>query len=794
MFIKTALYISVSLVASGTSVYAQNATDILNMFGGIMQSAVTQAAQVEWRKLSQNELSCVDQTLRQRGSDLQTAIRQGITPSDARIADIRAACRSTTAQDNSSDNSFYYVANTRPPDAYLSLRTNPTSAFGQRIMTMPNGTVLRVLRRQDDGWWYVKVVPSGQEGWALGRIENRVLIECCTTAAAVQPPDQSQQQSPASPSAAGPSFDCAKATYADERTICSNAELSQLDNVANAGYEYVRHARDNQYAKSITLPLLHARQACGSDAACIKEQQIAAINKFQALGAPISVPQTAQAQQLLWDHNGSTVYLVAQGRSRKFFYKEPKTEMLSAGAKSNSLLFDGKAIGEQYQGTAYQFNSRCGKLPYRVSGPILDNYRRVELRGQAPRVDNSCRVTGYVDDLLSFQLIEPNAASAATESTTPQSPPTPQPVVPKIPNSFAQSNPAKQPAVAQDIQRPVESQQGSPRISAPSNPIRGPTIAPERIQKVTKPEFSSLIQVPSSCQTARQLGAAQLTIPDPYTRRPLPGPACRAVIECRRILTSQISAALDYLKKYPAVMEALSAQHLNSETSADTQRRQKLFLELSGFMTYWGAQPIGSDCIREWNGVSETYGLPMRYGNFPIVRRGFDIFVEAGQGLLSSLKSKYEAERVEYSQLIEFVDRYPGIERLERAQGSYDATFQDEDVPGLLASRPDLETELQTARTRKALLVDQSDQLTKYGQTLSDLIADVSRESLIKFVASSTMATIEQIKTDLKSLGEHKPAQRGDVSQIINSIEFAPNRCSQIYCRCEETKGSNIAA
>jgi len=88
-----------------------------------------------------------------------------------------------------------------------------------------------------------------------------------------------------------------------------------------------------------------------------------------------------------------------------------------------------------------------------------------------------------------------------------------------------------------------------------------------------------------------------------------------------------------------------------------------------------------------------------------------------------------------------------------------------------LLAAPIWKTELQTARTRKALLVDQSDQLTKYGQTLSDLIADVSCESLTKFVASSTMATIEQIKTDLKSLGEHKPAQRGDVSQIINSIE-----------------------
>jgi uncharacterized protein len=93
--------------------------------------------------------------------------------------------------------------------------------------------------------------------------------------------------------AQAPSFDCAKATYPDEHAICSNAELAQLDNVANAGYEYVRRVYGSQYSKSVTLPLLHARQACGSDVACIKERQLAAIQKFQSLGAPINGQQIA---------------------------------------------------------------------------------------------------------------------------------------------------------------------------------------------------------------------------------------------------------------------------------------------------------------------------------------------------------------------------------------------------------------------------------------------------------------------------------------------------------------------
>jgi hypothetical protein len=89
-------------------------------------------------------------------------------------------------------------------------------------------------------------------------------------------------------SAEPPSFNCAKATYADERTICSSAELSQLDNVADDGYEYVRRVYGDQYANSITVPFLHARRACAADVACIKESQLAAIKKFQSLGARIN--------------------------------------------------------------------------------------------------------------------------------------------------------------------------------------------------------------------------------------------------------------------------------------------------------------------------------------------------------------------------------------------------------------------------------------------------------------------------------------------------------------------------
>jgi hypothetical protein len=77
-------------------------------------------------------------------------------------------------------NSLHFVANTQPPDAYLALRTQPNSRQGSRIKIMPNGTLLQVLQRRNDGWWQVRVVPSGEQGWTLSGQGSRQWIRCCS--------------------------------------------------------------------------------------------------------------------------------------------------------------------------------------------------------------------------------------------------------------------------------------------------------------------------------------------------------------------------------------------------------------------------------------------------------------------------------------------------------------------------------------------------------------------------------------------------------------------------------------
>jgi uncharacterized protein len=91
--------------------------------------------------------------------------------------------------------------------------------------------------------------------------------------------------------AAQPSFDCRQARKLDEITICNDEYLSQLDNIANEGYQYLKSTMGSRKANELDLPIIRKRQNCGSDKECIKFIQMEAINLFKENGAPVAPPQ-----------------------------------------------------------------------------------------------------------------------------------------------------------------------------------------------------------------------------------------------------------------------------------------------------------------------------------------------------------------------------------------------------------------------------------------------------------------------------------------------------------------------
>lgn len=104
-----------------------------------------------------------------------------------------------------------------------------------------------------------------------------------------------------------------------------------------------------------------------------------------------------------WDHNGSSMKLVASGQSRTFVYDAPRDGMLQAGARSGTVLFRGNRKGFRYSGTAYVFSQRCGPAAFSVSGAVSPDQRSVTLHGKAPRRSGSgCEINGYRDETLVF--------------------------------------------------------------------------------------------------------------------------------------------------------------------------------------------------------------------------------------------------------------------------------------------------------------------------------------------------------------------------------------------------------
>jgi hypothetical protein len=163
-----------------------------------------------------------------------------------------------------------------------------------------------------------------------------------------------------------------------------------------------------------------------------------AINEGRA-GAETQT-QTASSESTIWDHNGSVMYLVANGASREFYYQKPRAGMLEVGARPGSLLFRGEVDNGQYSGTAYIFNPHCGQIPFQVKGLVLDNDERITLNGQVPRVGRNCRTYASSVINLEFRRLKSNdvvdsAPAAAVEESKPEVPSTGGSELPTLPKA-----------------------------------------------------------------------------------------------------------------------------------------------------------------------------------------------------------------------------------------------------------------------------------------------------------------------------------------------------------------------
>lgn len=78
------------------------------------------------------------------------------------------------------------------------------------------------------------------------------------------------------------SFNCQKASSPDEVAICSNDDLSNLDDAMAAAFRQARSAAP-KVVRPLSISLLSERKACGGDVTCLKGAMTKAIGAYKAV-------------------------------------------------------------------------------------------------------------------------------------------------------------------------------------------------------------------------------------------------------------------------------------------------------------------------------------------------------------------------------------------------------------------------------------------------------------------------------------------------------------------------------
>src|SRR5688572_13692420 len=110
----------------------------------------------------------------------------------------------------------------------------------------------------------------------------------------------------AAPAALGqPSFDCGKAKNPDEKAICGDDRLAELDQAVNIAWQQARRAGGKSRALAAARNGQAARRACRSDRVCILDRQVELIGRFRELGAGVGVPPWAESYRAELAQGGS---------------------------------------------------------------------------------------------------------------------------------------------------------------------------------------------------------------------------------------------------------------------------------------------------------------------------------------------------------------------------------------------------------------------------------------------------------------------------------------------------------
>jgi uncharacterized protein len=91
------------------------------------------------------------------------------------------------------------------------------------------------------------------------------------------------------------SFDCGRASTADERAVCADQRLSELDSLAGEAFSRVRQVAGPAEVTPVARDFLADRKACGANVPCIMANYVAVIGTYQNQGSKMGIPGWANA-------------------------------------------------------------------------------------------------------------------------------------------------------------------------------------------------------------------------------------------------------------------------------------------------------------------------------------------------------------------------------------------------------------------------------------------------------------------------------------------------------------------
>lgn len=315
--------IAIAFLAQAGTALAQNAQSFMNMFGGMMAAAMVQQARQQWAAMPASEASCFQAGLAQHNVSVDRLIRAGITPTDPRLASIRAVCEQFKTH---------------------QLRHN---------VECP----IETQKGEYQSWCDEAYVRTDQQGnhikVSLGEVAASAFSgEGITTELLERPDAQSRRlQMMAAGAPAGrvpvPNFNCNKAHTSTELAICGSYELSELDSDYGRLFDEA-NAIDHRGSVRREARVLYRRStACEGEQDCIKQTSVAGIdfmaNFLRKRGQHVTTFLDRQREEAHQKAAAAQAQKVAQETAQKV--EEDKRARLEKAANvAKSLIDDASAF------------------------------------------------------------------------------------------------------------------------------------------------------------------------------------------------------------------------------------------------------------------------------------------------------------------------------------------------------------------------------------------------------------------------------------------------------------------